>query len=141
MYKTCSRCSGEKLLTDFRRDRAQTSGYQSWCKVCARAQHKSAYMERYGDKARAAARLRGASTRQFIVDYKNTHPCIICGEDNRVCLDFHHLDPTQKDFNLSAATTSTRSIESIQEEIDKCVVLCKNCHMKVHNDVISLLIK
>ena len=57
--------------------------------------------------------------------------CAKCGYCRcKEALEFHHLDPTQKDF--SSAGMKTRSIQRIQEEIDKCVVLCANCHREAH---------
>lgn len=139
MYKTCSRCETEKKLSEFRRDKAQPSGYQSWCKVCARSQHQSMYTVKYGAKARERNKIRGEDTRRKLHDFKDAHPCILCGEQERTCLDFHHLDPHQKDFGISTLLKGTRSWESILKEIEKCVVLCKNCHAKVHANRISLL--
>ena len=42
--------------------------------------------------------------------------------------DFHHLDPTQKDFGISKKT----NFEEVKPELDKCVMLCKNCHSIRH---------
>jgi hypothetical protein len=46
--------------------------------------------------------------------------------------DFHHLDPTQKDFTI--ARIIGRSWDKIIPELDKCVLLCANCHRLRHND-------
>lgn len=64
--------------------------------------------------------------------------CQLCGY--KKCgraLSFHHIDPAQKDFGLSARGL-TRSWEKIQKELDKCVLLCSNCHMEVHEGVTKL---
>lgn len=63
--------------------------------------------------------------------WKETLRCAICKEDHPACLEFHHLDPSQKDYNISELVG--RSMKLIKEEADKCVVLCSNCHRKLHN--------
>lgn len=54
--------------------------------------------------------------------------CIKCGDDNIFHLSFHHL--TDKDFTISQIKTSRFS--KIKKEIEKCELLCENCHMEKH---------
>jgi transposase len=57
--------------------------------------------------------------------------CVLCGYDrHQAALQFHHLDPAKKDFHL-ADSGVTRSIERLRREIEKCVLLCGNCHAEV----------
>src|SRR5574338_143642 len=57
--------------------------------------------------------------------------CQICGYDKCVnAFDFHHVDPMEKDFAISAKMTSW---EAIEKELSKCVLLCSNCHREVHD--------
>lgn len=55
-------------------------------------------------------------------------------------LDFHHLDPTQKDFGFGAKGY-TRAWSKIQKELDKCVMLCSNCHRETHAGLTIFSIK
>ena len=48
--------------------------------------------------------------------------------------DFHHLDPTKKEFELSAKLIATMSWEKIQNELDKCQLLCALCHRLEHSE-------
>jgi hypothetical protein len=57
--------------------------------------------------------------------------CARCDENHPACLDFHHRDPSQKDFLLSVAVAKC-SLERIKAEAAKCDVLCANCHRKLH---------
>ncbi len=58
--------------------------------------------------------------------------CMICGYDRCLeALDFHHIDPKKKGFGVSEKGI-TRSWEKIKEEIDKCVLICANCHREIH---------
>ena len=65
------------------------------------------------------------------VEYKGGC-CSICGYDGCIeALEFHHIDPSEKDFGISSKGY-TRSWERVKEEIDRCVLLCANCHREVH---------
>lgn len=66
------------------------------------------------------------------VEYKGGK-CEICGYNkNYAALEFHHLDPSQKDFGI-AQSGETRSWDEIQNELDKCIMVCANCHRELHN--------
>ena len=57
--------------------------------------------------------------------------CAICGYDRYPsALAFHHLDPAEKEFGLSARGL-TRGIAELRKEASKCVLLCANCHAEV----------
>lgn len=74
-------------------------------------------------------------TKQELVKYKGGK-CQICGYNKcNEALDFHHLDPSQKDFSLSG---QHKSIELLKKEVDKCILLCCRCHREVHAGVITL---
>jgi len=63
------------------------------------------------------------------VQYKGGK-CQLCGYDKCMrALTFHHIDPTQKEFGISSRL---RKWEIIKEELDKCQLLCQNCHCEVH---------
>jgi hypothetical protein len=47
-------------------------------------------------------------------------------------IDFHHADPTRKEFSISVAIRKRYSLERITREIKKCRRLCSNCHRKLH---------
>ncbi len=62
--------------------------------------------------------------------------CQICGYDKcRDALDFHHLDGSKKEYNISS---SSKSFNSKKSELDKCILLCANCHREVHANLIDL---
>lgn len=65
---------------------------------------------------------------EAICEYLRHNPCIECGEPDIRVLEFDHLDPTTKLFNVG--DRSNRSIDSVFTEIAKCRVLCANCHRK-----------
>ena len=60
--------------------------------------------------------------------------CRICGYSKSIfAMDFHHLDPEQKDFSI--CSKSSWGFERLKEELDKCALLCANCHREVHAGV------
>ena len=68
------------------------------------------------------------------VEYKGGC-CQKCGYDKCIsALEFHHLDPNQKDFHISKSGHS-RSWERVKNELDKCVLLCSNCHKETHEEI------
>lgn len=71
------------------------------------------------------------------IEYKGGK-CVVCGY-NRCsrALDFHHVDPSTKLFTISNNGFG-RSWERVKAEIDKCVLLCANCHRELHAGLISL---
>jgi len=65
-----------------------------------------------------------------MIEYKGGK-CEHCGYDKcPAAFDFHHLDPSKKDFNLS--TLRNYKLENIKSELDKCLLLCSNCHRELH---------
>lgn len=55
-----------------------------------------------------------------------------CGERDPVCLDFHHRDPATKTYSIGRNITRFSSMAVLKEEIEKCDVVCGNCHVKHH---------
>lgn len=66
--------------------------------------------------------------RKYIRDYLCEHPCEVCWETRPVCLEFHHIDPDGKSFEPWMSAWIDMSIKRLQNEINKCQVLCANCH-------------
>ena len=65
--------------------------------------------------------------------------CNRCGWSGNVSgFDFHHMDPTQKDFNPSARELANKSWEDAKIELDKCELLCALCHREEHSDYVKL---
>jgi hypothetical protein len=67
--------------------------------------------------------------------------CEICGyEKCDRALSFHHIDPKQKSFGLSDKGL-TKAWDTILQEIEKCILLCANCHMEVHDGITQLPVR
>ena len=84
------------------------------CKKCA--------SERVDDRRR--------KLKHELVQYKGGK-CEICGYDKcEAALDFHHLNPEEKELQLSSG--KTHSLEKMKLEADKCILVCANCHREIH---------
>lgn len=71
--------------------------------------------------------------KQKFVEYKGKC-CANCGYDkNAKALELHHLDPTVKQYNPS--NLSNVSLDKAKKEIDKCILLCSNCHREEHQKI------
>lgn len=75
-------------------------------------------------------KVRRRKTRQIYYDYLLTLSCEECGENHPACLDFDHIDPTTKVGKGVGSLVRTNVWNKVKEEIDKCRVLCANCHRK-----------
>ena len=59
--------------------------------------------------------------------------CIECSDDNIFHLSFHHKDPTDKEANIGSLLSTQKQWSIIQKELDKCELICENCHREKHN--------
>lgn len=87
-------------------------------------------------KSRAvkAVQKRRRKIKELAVEYKGGK-CERCGYNKYIgALEFHHLDPHKKDFSLSHKG-HCRSWEAVKKELDKCVLVCANCHREIHGNL------
>lgn len=76
---------------------------------------------------------RGIIRKLQLIELKG-NGCSICGYNNNIsALDFHHIDSSTKEFQLDKRTLGNTSMERILLEVDKCILLCANCHREIHN--------
>jgi len=84
-------------------------------------------------------KLRGLKRKLFLVDQRGGC-CEKCGYNkNLAAFEFHHKDPGAKESQLDMRKLSNSTMEWIESEFEKCLVVCANCHREVHNE--DLLVK
>jgi hypothetical protein len=125
-----------KQLDDFYSDSRHIDGCESWCKECKKKLHVL-NATRDNNKCREwrlknKDRIYGQLVR--IMHDLKSNGCAICGYDKcDACLDFHHANPDDKECNVNLATIS-RSDAKVVAELNKCILLCSNCHKELHDN-------
>ena len=84
------------------------------------------------DKRRGYCQKYSDRLRDFINNLKSESGCSQCPEKDWRCLDFHHRNPSEKTIEIVRAVRLGWGRDRIQKEVDKCDVLCANCHRKFH---------
>jgi len=117
---------------------------QSNCIVCGSALHGKQTMfcslacKNKHHQSYTAQRSRGLARKLKLVRAVGGR-CSICGYDrNLAALVFHHSDSVGKDFKLDMRSLSNRTLHSVLTELDKCVLVCQNCHAELHNPHLDL---
>jgi hypothetical protein len=120
-YRYCPRCETEKLKTEFY-NRRNGKGNSVYCKRCSNDQTVE----------------RQKKFKQQCIDYKGGK-CVSCGykKCNNV-LEFHHLDPSKKEFSIAHARLISFNDE-VKKELDNCALVCANCHREIHAGFLDLL--
>jgi len=112
--KNCKRCGNTKPISEFYKRRGK-DGNSVYCKPCSKEQ--TIYRQR--------------EFKVKCVEYKGGK-CEKCGYDKYFgALEFHHIEPGKKDFSISNAKLTTFS-DIVKKELDKCLILCANCHREEH---------
>lgn len=104
-------------------------------KVCTSCNKE--YSDRYRNKC-GTCRVKTArrNTKEKAVEFMGGK-CNACGYNKSLrALEFHHLNPKEKDFQISRA--SNPAWEKVKEELKKCVMLCSNCHTEEHERINNL---
>lgn len=125
-FKICNKCNTSYPLTTenfWTNGKQPVSGKQKWkptCKTCELG-HRAT---RFDD---------------IVAEVFPVLDCAVCGYNRcKAAIDFHHLDPQEKDFVLSDARGSNFSREKLIAELEKCVPLCCRCHREFHAGIIEL---
>ena len=147
-YKVCGTCKINKEVSEFFKFK---NGYRSYCKSCnyknlkriratkegkekARVYRIRAYNKPGAKKKKIEyAKKRITSIKAKCVEYKGGC-CSVCGYDKCIqALEFHYLDPSTKEKHPShRGIDRKKSFESLKPELDKCVLVCANCHREAH---------
>jgi hypothetical protein len=90
-------------------------------------EHYRANRQRYIDAEAQRKRTRAKNRTRWLIGFFRTHPCVDCGETDPIVLEFDHL--RDKLFEVMKQFAS-RNWQEILDEIEKCDVVCSNCHRR-----------
>ena len=124
--KICKKCGRELSLDKFEPHRNQ-------CRECRAAYKKNEYNTKKA-QYNGYSLARQKRCEDWINSLKT--PCVFCGESDPVCIDWHHIDPSQKSFAISYVKGKAK--ERTLAEIKKCICVCASCHRKLHAGHLSL---
>ena len=134
--KVCGTCRIEKPTSEFHRNRRRKDGLQTSCKTCRKEIDRESYLK--SETRQNSIKTRRSDITKYncklVRRIKQAVGCAKCPEREPVALDFHHLDPAEKDLNISSMTAYCTA--TLKAEIRKCVILCANCHRKVHAGIL-----
>ncbi len=117
--KCCPKCKETKPVSEFY-NRRKKEGSSPYCKICTTIQ--------VVDRQR---RLK-----ELAIKYKGGC-CIKCGYNTfSGALEFHHLNPNEKDFTIAHLKQYSFK-DKIKKELDKCILVCANCHREIHGGIIE----
>lgn len=128
--RTCGRCKRGKPVEDFawrRKARGQRDNYCRPCRAAYKQEHYAANRQRYIDSARRRNQRKIERRVAYLVSFLREHPCVDCGETDPVVLEFDHL--RDKEFGIGQGIRD-RAWQSVLSEMDKCDVVCANCHRR-----------
>ena len=129
--KICYTCKMEKDKCEFSDNKYKKDGLNSNCKIC-HAEYRKVHYIKNKEKARRQINERKAEMKKWFNELKSQLTCEVCGEDRTWVLDFHHKNKDDKEIEISLAAAKGWGKKRIQKEIDKCSILCSNCHRDLH---------
>jgi hypothetical protein len=130
--KKCGKCFIEKDECEFFFKNKEKNILHSMCKECKRDLDKESYSQNKNNrkvKIRKNTDKNYQIIRQFLIDYKKTCKCSVCGENRWYVIDFHHLKDKKDNIGAIAKRGSMRLLK---EELEKCIPVCSNCHREIH---------
>lgn len=135
--KLCSKCAIRKEESEFYVKDSSKGRLHAHCKQCYREHRKTFYKQHYtlyANQYRLRAKQRRERLRKDfhdkMLEYLSDKQCVICAENDIRVLEFDHINPQDKLFNISQAVRLDKKWFDVIEEIKKCRILCANCHKK-----------
>lgn len=127
-------CGELKPPDDFAWRLKKAGRRDSFCRPCRVVYSRKYYLankQRHIARAEKSKRRIALERTRYLLDYFKSHPCADCGETDPIVLEFDHTDPSTKSFNIGTMLAK-RAWASVLAEIDKCDVVCANCHRRRH---------
>lgn len=134
--KTCSKCGNTKTVDQFYRTKRSKDGFQPQCKVCMRGNY-TASRNKKKEHYNQVRRSRRSEKVQKWRAWKEEQGCQYCNETFGPCLQLHHLVSEAKEAAIADMVAADATWERIMTEAEKGIVVCGNCHIKIHHGIID----
>lgn len=154
MTKVCNKCYQRKDISEFYKRKNSKDSLRSQCKLCYkksidrdkkkvsnkiyRLKNKiklKQYRSKNKKRSNELRNKRYLMKKLEAINYKGGK-CSICGYDKCIqALEFHHLYPNEKESDISILIQKNKDFKLIKRELDKCILLCSNCHREIHYNI------
>lgn len=114
--KICTKCGKELPITEFNFRNKTKGTRRADCKYCHNQYMKDAYKNKQKE----------------IEELKSQYKCAKCGDNRGYVLDFHHIQPQDKEKDVARLVANNYTLNKVYDEIKKCICLCSNCHREFH---------
>ncbi len=128
--KICNMCKCDKDESEFLFRNKSKGTRHSACRDCYKIIRKKSY-ESNKDYYIKKSKRRSDEINSWFFDIKSNLKCEVCGFSHVACLDFHHVNSDDKEIEVATLVASGNK-KRILKEIEKCIVLCSNCH-RIHH--------
>jgi len=159
--KQCCHCRHVKPLTEFYKAHNLPTGRKPRCKECTKLyrigkiskyqkqwrdyyqKHKERIRQYNKDNRERFRKRRTDYKKRIRIEHKQIlvkehgGKCILCDYDRPFGLDFHHKEPSQKEFSIGR-NVGIKTLNKLRAEASKCVLLCAACHRALHAGLIQL---
>lgn len=133
----CGKCQHDLPEDSFNKNKTKKNGLNNYCKSCMKVLRDAHYYSNKQAYIKRAAEATKETRKEFRELKASLGGCQACDETAVCCLDFHHLDPAEKDGTVRAMLLKG-SPKKLMEEIGKCALLCANCHRKYHAGLLNV---
>lgn len=129
--RTCTKCGVEKAAEEFPWKNSKKGKRHAVCKSCTAVRSNNWY---YANREHHLQNVMNHTLnnrqrlKDYVGDYLSRNPCVVCGETDPVVLEFDHIQG--KHAAISELIRLNVPLPRLQEEIEKCQVLCCNCHKR-----------
>lgn len=140
--KQCKICKTNKEFSEFPIEKKKRSTgeyytrYMARCRLCYNTYLRMYAKEHPTQHRKKTKRVRD-KRKLMLSELKLEIGCVICSYNKHAgALHWHHIDPTSKEFQIS--DHPTLSIQRIEQEIKKCILLCSNCHSEIEAGITDI---
>ena len=137
--KQCIDCKETKRETEFGKRNGKR---RNQCKNCLNEKARTYYNKTYKEKQQLRVKENKRKNYLRYINKKKElaeNGCYFCGYNRCLSsLDFHHKDESTKRYNVSRLGYEIVSKETFLAEIDKCILVCSNCHHELHEGLLTI---